>query len=272
MPLTVVPTPVGNLEDITIRSIKILRSADLIACEDTRKTATLLKRYAISTKMVSYHSFNEKARTPMILSRLKAGENIALVSDAGTPGISDPGSIIINEAVSLGIRVEVLPGPTALVPAVVVSGLPVEGFLFAGFLNDKHGQRIKQIKKYVLPGMSTVFYVSPHKLIRHMEDILEEAGDLDSSLTREISKIHEETIRGKLSEILDYARKNEVRGELTLVVYREEIQQDDKEWQDDVLILIKEGKTDREILNSILKKYRVRKNAVKEFILNSKQL
>ena len=183
MSLVIVPTPVGNLEDITIRAIKVLRSADLIACEDTRKTSILLKRYSITTKMISYHAFNEKARTPVILAKIMDGARVALVSDAGTPGISDPGAIIIKEAISLGIQVEVLPGPTAFVPALVSSVSPQQNLSLEGFYQTKKARERNILKsccpQVLLPcfiflrirltGIFLIFWMSRVMLKRHSQ-------------------------------------------------------------------------------------------------------
>ncbi len=265
MSLVIVPTPVGNLEDITIRAIKVLRSADLIACEDTRKTSILLKRYSITTKMISYHAFNEKARTPVILAKIMDGARVALVSDAGTPGISDPGAIIIKEAISLGIQVEVLPGPTAFVPALVSSGIPAAKFIFGGFLPDKEGPRKKYLKELLSPGFVTLFYISPHKAYRHISDILDESGNVEASLSREISKFHHETIRGPLSEILEKIEAEGIRGELVLVVSEPEIH-DDNSWLEEAETLFREEMTIKDIVNTIINKYNVRKNEVKNYL------
>ena len=216
--LYIVPTPVGNLEDITLRAIRILKEADLILAEDTRTTRVLMKHYDIKNQLMSHHKFNEHASAHGIVERLKAGQTIALVSDAGTPGISDPGFLLVREAVAAGIEVQTLPGATAFVPALVSSGLPDDRFCFAGFLPQKKGRttRLEQLKD---ESRTMIFYESPYRLVKTLQQFAEIFGDgRQVSVAREISKIHEESVRGTLAEVVQHFQDNEPRGEIVIVL------------------------------------------------------
>ena len=209
--LYVVPTPVGNLEDMTFRAIKVLKEADLILAEDTRTSGILLKHFEIKNVMQSHHKFNEHKTVESVVNRIKAGETIALISDAGTPGISDPGFLVVRECVRNGIEVQCLPGATAFVPALVASGLPNEKFCFEGFLPQKKG-RMTKLK-------SLVFYESPHRLLKTLTQFAEYFGpERQVSVSREISKIHEETVRGTLSELIEHFTATDPRGEIVIVL------------------------------------------------------
>ena len=218
MPLIVVPTPIGNLEDITLRAIRTLREADLIACEDTRRTSILLQNFHIKTKTISYHSFNEKERADNLIERLNRGETVALVSDAGTPGICDPGYVIINHVIQEGIPITVLPGACAAVSALVASGFSNRPFLFVGFLPDKTGDRRRFLQSLVNHPWVMIFYLSPHKALKHLETIIEILGNRKAVLCREISKIYEEFYRSDLEQMLERVRTEGVRGEMVLVI------------------------------------------------------
>jgi 16S rRNA (cytidine1402-2'-O)-methyltransferase len=216
--LIVVPTPVGNLEDITFRAVRILKEADLILAEDTRTTSILLKHYEIRNKMQSHHKFNEHQSAAQLTARMRAGENIALVSDAGTPSISDPGFLLIRECVSQGVEVECLPGPTAFVPALVVSGLPGSSFCFEGFLPPKKGRQTR-LKELAAENRTLIFYESPRRLVKTLEQMLEHFGrERSASVSREISKLHENTQRGTLQELLVHFTANQPKGEIVLIV------------------------------------------------------
>ena len=216
--LTVVPTPVGNLEDMTFRAIRTLKEADLILAEDTRTTGILLKHYEIQNKMLSHHKFNEHKTVEQIAMRIKGGENIALVSDAGTPAISDPGFLLVRECVRQGVEVECLPGATAFVPALVASGLPNEKFCFEGFLPQKKGRQTR-LKELSTEYRTIIFYESPFRLVKTLNQFAETFGaDRQVSVSREISKIHEETIRGSLEEVIQHFSVNEPRGEIVIVL------------------------------------------------------
>jgi 16S rRNA (cytidine1402-2'-O)-methyltransferase len=216
--LYLVPTPIGNLEDITLRAIRILKEADLILAEDTRNTGNLLKHYDIKTKMMSHHLFNEHREVPLITNRILCGENIALVSDAGTPGISDPGFLLLRECLKAGIEVECLPGPTAFVPALVTSGIPCDCFYFVGFLPVKKGRQTR-LKELAEIQNTLVFYESPHRLIKTLEDFISFFGpERTISVSRELTKMYEETKRGTVAGVLEYFKAKAVKGEIVIVV------------------------------------------------------
>lgn len=216
--LYVVPTPIGNLEDMTFRAIRILKEADLILAEDTRTSGILLKHFEIKNAMQSHHKFNEHKMVESVVLRLKGGETVALISDAGTPGISDPGFLVVRECVRNNIEVQCLPGATALVPALVASGLPNEKFCFEGFLPQKKG-RMTRLKVLSEERRTMVFYESPHRLVKVLTQFAEHFGtERQVSVSREISKIHEETVRGTLTELIRHFTDSEPRGEIVIVV------------------------------------------------------
>lgn len=216
--LYIIPTPVGNLEDMTFRAIRILKEVDLILAEDTRTSGFLLKHFEISNKMQSYHKFNEHKSVNQIIEKLKGGENIALISDAGTPGISDPGFLIVRECAKAGIEVECLPGATAFVPALINSGIPADRFYFEGFLPVKKG-RVTRLKELAEESHTIILYESPYRVIKTLTQLAEYFGeDRYASVSREISKIHEETLRGTLSYLIGHFNTNEPRGEFVIVV------------------------------------------------------
>lgn len=216
--LIVVPTPVGNLEDITFRAIRVLKEADLILAEDTRTTGFLLKHYEIQNRMQSHHKFNEHKTVEQLASRILAGETIALVSDAGTPAISDPGFLLVRECVRQGVEVECLPGATAFVPALVTSGLPNDSFCFEGFLPQKKGRQTR-LKLLANETRTMVFYESPYRLVKSLTQFAEYFGtDRQVSVSREISKLFEETVRGSMEEVIAHFTVNEPKGEIVIVV------------------------------------------------------
>ena len=216
--LTVVPTPIGNLEDMTFRAVRVLKEADLILAEDTRTTGILLKHFEIQNRMQSHHKFNEHQTVEHLAARIKAGENIALVSDAGTPAISDPGFMLVRECVRQGVEVECLPGATAFVPALVASGLPNEKFCFEGFLPQKKGRQTR-LKELAEEARTMIFYESPLRLAKTLSQMADcFGGDREASVSREISKLHETTHRGTLAELAGYFADNAPRGEIVIVV------------------------------------------------------
>jgi len=216
--LYIVPTPIGNLEDMTLRAIRILKEADLVLAEDTRKTLILLKHYGIENKLSSHHAFNEHKSVNAVIERLKGGSTIALVSDAGTPGISDPGFLLVRECLKENIIVECLPGPTALIPALVNSGLPCDRFVFEGFLPHKKGRQTRLLK-LAEEESTLVFYESPHRLVKTLEQLAGSFGPARlASVSRELSKIHEENARGTLEELASHFRDKVVKGEIVIVV------------------------------------------------------
>jgi len=216
--LYLLPTPVGNLEDITLRALRLLKEMDFILAEDTRQTLKLLKHYEIKSSLISYHKFNEHKSTVSILQRIQSGENAALVSDGGTPGISDPGFLIVRECIKEGVEVECLPGATAFVPALVNSGLPNDRFVFEGFLPHKKG-RNKRLNSLKDESRTMIFYESPFRLIKTLHDFSGVFGeDRQASVSRELTKIYEETIRGTISEILCHYRNKFIKGEIVIIV------------------------------------------------------
>lgn len=216
--LYVVPTPVGNLEDMTFRAIKVLKEVDLILAEDTRTSGILLKHFEIQNAMLSHHKFNEHQTVDRVVSRIKGGENVALISDAGTPAISDPGFLLVRECVRNEIEVQCLPGATAFVPALVASGLPDERFCFEGFLPQKKG-RVTRLTSLQEEVRTMIFYESPYRLVKTLGQFIEFFGaDRRVSVCREISKIHEESVRGTLTEVLEHFTLNEPKGEIVIVL------------------------------------------------------
>ena len=216
--LYLVPTPVGNLEDMTCRALRVLKEADLILAEDTRTTGILLKHFEIKNAMLSYHKFNEHQTVSHIVSRLLAGETVAVVSDAGTPGISDPGFLVAREAVKAGVEVVCLPGPTAFVPALVASGIPCDRFCFEGFLPVKKG-RATRLAALAAEERTLVFYESPHRVVKTLAQLAETFGaGRQAAVCREISKVHEECLRGTLKELAAHFTETEPRGEFVIVV------------------------------------------------------
>lgn len=222
--LYLVPTPVGNLEDMTYRAIRILKEADLVLAEDTRTSGNLLKHFDIHVPMQSYHKFNEHQTVQHVVERLKGGDTVAVVSDAGTPGISDPGFLVAREAIKAGIEVITLPGATAFVPALVSSGLPCDKFCFEGFLPQKKGRqtRLEALRDET---RTIIFYESPYRIVKTLNQFIEVYGpERNVSVCREISKIHEESVRGTLQEVLAHFEENEPRGEFVIVLGGQEEQ------------------------------------------------
>ena len=216
--LYVVPTPVGNMEDMTFRAIRVLKEADLILAEDTRTSGILLKHYEIKNAMQSHHKFNEHQTVESIVNRIKGGQTVALISDAGTPGISDPGFLVVRDCVRNGIEVQCLPGATAFVPALVSSGLPDERFCFEGFLPQKKG-RMTRLNALKDETRTMIFYESPYRLLKTLTQFAEVFGaERPVSVCREISKIHEESVRGTLQEVITHFTETEPRGEIVIIL------------------------------------------------------
>lgn len=216
--LVVVPTPIGNLEDITLRALRVLREATLILCEDTRTSGVLMKHFDIKAPLWSHHKFNEHRTVDQVAERIASGQTVALISDAGTPGISDPGFLLVRTCIERGLEVECLPGATAFVPALVASGLPCDRFIFEGFLPQKKG-RNKRITALALEERTIVFYESPFRLLKLLEQLKEViGGERRASVSREISKMFEETQRGSIVELIEHFSKKTVKGEIVVVV------------------------------------------------------
>ncbi|HET9486719.1 MAG TPA: 16S rRNA (cytidine(1402)-2'-O)-methyltransferase [Chryseosolibacter sp.] len=216
--LYLVPTPIGNLADITLRALEVLKSADVILAEDTRTSGHLLKHYGISKPMQSFHNYNEHKILDTLIGRMKNGEVIALISDAGTPGVSDPGFLIARACIQAGLLIECLPGPTAFVPALIKSGLGADRFAFEGFLPQKKGRQTL-LKKLVDEERTMIFYESPHRLLKTLQQFQEYFGpERKISVSRELTKIYEETINGSIQEVIGYFLEKEIKGEIVIVL------------------------------------------------------
>ena len=215
--LYLVSTPIGNLSDISFRAIQILKSVDLIAAEDTRVTSVLLRHYNISKKMLSYHSYNQKRQTPQIIRYLRQNKTVALVSDAGTPGISDPANLLVRHAIQNNIRIIPIPGASALLAALIVSGLPVNRFIFEGFLPIKKGRK-SRIKELAMEERTIVFYESPHRILKTVKELYDNWGNRKCVMGREITKKFEEFFRGEFSDLLSHLNQKAVKGEIVLIV------------------------------------------------------
>ena len=218
MKLFIVPTPIGNLKDITLRAIEVLKEVDHILAEDTRQTKKLLSHLGIQKPLSSHHKFNEHQTKEKVVDRIMAGQRIALVSDNGTPGISDPGFLLVRNCIEHGIEVETLPGPTAFVPALINSGLPCDRFVFEGFLPHKKGRQ-SRLKELAEEKRTIIFYESPHRLLKSLDQMMEHFGeDRQASVSRELTKVYEETKRGSMKDLIAYFSEKKIRGEFVIVV------------------------------------------------------
>ena len=255
--LYIVATPIGNLEDITLRAIRTLKEVDIIAAEDTRHTQTLLRNFSINTPLTSYHEHNERAKTGQLVARLERGESVALVSDAGTPGISDPGYRLVLEATRRGIRVVPIPGPSALIAALSASGLPTDGFNFRGFLPARKRERRSKLQELRLERYSIVVYETPHRLKESLDDIHEIFGDRRMVMGREITKLHEEFLRGRISEVIAEVSRREIRGEVALIIEGcSDVDPPSEEaLRDEIAELVAEGLRVKEIAEVLGEKY-----------------
>ena len=216
--LYIVSTPIGNLEDITLRAVRILKEVNAIAAEDTRHTQKLLNKFDIHTPLTSYHDHNKEEKAPVLVSRLLEGRNVALVSDAGTPGISDPGYFLINLAIDQKIPVVPIPGATAAIAALSVSGLPTDRFVFEGFLPSKHTARLKRLEELTKEDRTLIFYEAPHRILQTLDDMQTVLGDRKTVLPRELTKIHEQVLRGSLSEVKKQLEAGSMKGEFTIIL------------------------------------------------------
>ncbi|MFO7897033.1 MAG: 16S rRNA (cytidine(1402)-2'-O)-methyltransferase [Candidatus Cloacimonadales bacterium] len=269
--LYLVPTPIGNLKDITYRAVEILQSCQLIAAEDTRTSRRLLQEYQIDCELISYHKFNERARVEKILSRLAANDDVAIISDAGTPGISDPSKIIVQAAIKANFRVEALPGATAFVPALVASGLDSESFTFIGFLPEKLSDRMQLLQELKLQKFPTIFYESPHRIEKFLKLFYEHWGERQVVLAREISKLYETYYRGKLSYFLQNPSEIKNKGEFVIIVDGAKA----KSWQDDELLeqlrqLINDGYSPKLAIKQVSQSTQTNKNHVYQLALQLK--
>lgn len=261
--LYICPTPIGNLEDITIRTLNTLKNADLIACEDTRTSLKLLNNYGIKKKLISYHKFNFEERIPTLLELLKKDEKIALISDAGMPGISDPGSELIRACIKENIDFTVLPGPSAFVTALVYSGLENENFTFIGFLPEKKSARQKRLKELKTHRETLIFYEAPHRIKATLFDLYECLGDRKIAICREMTKLHEEIIRMKLSGIEDFIDYLTIRGEFVIVLEGEKAEKKEKlDIKAELLKLTAQGFSKSKAVKILSEKFDLKKNEV----------
>lgn len=271
--LYVCPTPIGNLEDITLRVLRVLQSVDLILAEDTRRTGQLLHHFQIAKPIESFHEYNEKGKTEKILGRLREGQEIALVSDAGMPGISDPGSFLIRAVIEAGLPLEVLPGANAALLGFLQSGLPSPHFLFYGFLASRSGERRRELEKLKDLPFPIIFYEAPHRLQGMLEDLLAVFGDRPASISRELTKKFEETQRGTLQELAERFAAEKPRGEFVVTVAGAEEEEREKN-EDDILLalqrLIAGGLSRKSAVNQISEEYRLPKNYVYNLSLQLK--
>lgn len=271
--LYIVATPIGNLEDITLRGLRILKEADLIAAEDTRHTRILLDHYGIRTSLTSYHEHNERAKAQELVGRLEKGANIALVSDAGTPAISDPGFRLVVTAIEAGVRVVPIPGASALTAVLSASGLPTDRFAFEGFLPAKQQQRRARLQALCRETKTLVFYEAPHRLRECLDDIREVLGDRETALAREVSKVHEEFLRGPVSQILRQIADRAIKGELTLVVagWDQQATTALEQVKQEASALAAQGMRVKEIAEVLGKKYGYSKKVIYRIALDQKK-
>ncbi|HEY8363906.1 MAG TPA: 16S rRNA (cytidine(1402)-2'-O)-methyltransferase [Tissierellaceae bacterium] len=261
--LYICPTPIGNLEDITLRVLKVLKEVDLIAAEDTRHTIKLLNHYGIKKPLTSYHEHNIKEKGIELTEKLNQGINIALVSDAGMPGISDPGADLIKKAIDEGIDVVPLPGPTASITALIISGLPTDKFIFYGFLSSKRNERIKELEEIRKYKMTTIIYEAPHRLLDLLEDMDKVLGNRRISISRELTKKYEETFRGTPMEALEKFKSSGVKGEFVIVVEGNKEEENlDIDIEEILREYISRGYTKKEAVKIISQKYNLPKNDV----------
>ncbi len=266
--LYIVPTPIGNLKDITLRALEVLKEVDLIACEDTRTSGKLLSYFDIKTPTISYHKFNESKRSVELVSKLKEGKNIAVISDAGSPGISDPSSYIIKEAISNKIKIDVLPGATAVIPALVISGLDTNAFTFIGFLPDKNKDKDSLLNYCKELKETLVFYASPHALEKTLNEIYNILGDRNIAIVREISKLHQSVYRNTLSYYLNNFDEIKLKGEFVLVIEgKREEEISDAYIIEQAMKLQKEGMSNSRIAKELSKSLDVKKNYIYSLLL-----
>lgn len=272
--LYVCATPIGNLGDITLRVIEVLRGVDIIAAEDTRHSRKLLEHFGIETPLTSYHQHNEKGKSQELVRRLQAGETIALISDAGMPGISDPGYEVIRVCLEEKVPIDVLPGPNAGITALVLSGLPSEHFLFHGFLPSTQNARKRELERYAQLPFTQIFYEAPHRLVDTLANILEIFGDREAAVVRELTKIHQTVHRGPLTKLLAEFQATPPRGEICLLLapFKEEpVVGGPEDWNREVEEGIKQGLQPKEVMKYVAQKYGVSKRDVYQSTLERKE-
>lgn len=267
--LYICPTPIGNLEDITLRTLRILKEVDLIAAEDTRHTIKLLNHYEIKKPLTSYHEHNIKEKGIELIDRLNKGENIALVSDAGMPGISDPGQDLIGLAVEEDIQIVILPGPTASIAALVVSGLNTDKFVFEGFLSSKKKERIDQLNAIKDEKRTMIIYESPHRLLDSLDNMLTTLGNRRIAIVRELTKIYEEIFRGTIEEGIDKFSSEKIRGEFVLIIEgnQEEHVEEDIDIEEELRKFINQGLSKKESVKRVAEEFKLPKNQVYQISL-----
>ena len=270
--LYIVPTPIGNLEDITLRALRILKEAEWIAAEDTRHTQHLLAHFGIKTALTSYHDHNERDKARLLVERLRSGASIALVSDAGTPAISDPGYRIVVDAIQAGIEVVPLPGASALTTALSASGLPTDRFLFEGFLPAKAQERKAKLQTLRGEAATLVFYEAPHRLLDSLAEMLKIFGDREIAVARELTKIHQEFLRGKLNEVVSALAERDIKGEIVIMVHGAsgEVQVSDEELHGTIRQLAGNGMGVKEIAELLGERYGLAKKEVYKLALDLK--
>lgn len=266
--LFLIPTPIGNFDDITLRAIKVLEYVDYVLAEDTRETGKLLKHFNVDKKLISCYKFNENKITEKILNLLREGNNLGLTTDRGTPLISDPGKFIVKNVIEQGFNVVSLPGATAFVPALTVSGLDSDRFLFYGFLNSKENIRKKELNELRNLNYTIIFYESPHRIIKSLENMLDIFGNRKIIISREISKLNEEVFRGNISQAINYVEN--IKGEIVLVVEKNK-NNDNIDYEiliSEINKIVNEGKSTKDSINEISKKYNVSKNILYNKYIN----
>lgn len=271
--LYIVSTPIGNLEDITLRALRVLKDVDIIAAEDTRHSAKLLSHYGISKTLLSYWGEREKAKAEQVLKHLREGRSVALISDSGTPGISDPGAVVIKRAIEEGFSVVPVPGPSAVIAGLSVSGLPTKEFTFIGFLPEKHSQRQKALRDLSFEERTLVFYEAPHRLIETLKDMKGILGNRQACLIREITKLHEEALRGSLSDIISVLESRSVKGEYVIIISgREREKASLEEAIEEVRMLVKKGIGRKEAVRIVANQYGLSKGELYELSLGKGEI
>ncbi len=275
--LYLVPTPIGNLKDITLRTLEVLENADVVAAEDTRQTIKLLNHFNLKKTLISYHMHNEQGKSNEILERLKSGENIALVSDAGMPGISDPGSVIVKKCIEEGLDFEVLPGATAFATALIYSGLDSSAFMFKGFIPRDNKSRNILVEELKDRKETLIFYEAPHRLLSTLDFLFKNFGDRNIAVCRELTKLHEEIVRGKLSEVMEHFIDNSPRGEFVLVLdglSEEEIEKEKRaefeelSIEEHIVKYINEGLSKKDAIKKVAKDRKLPKSEIYKYSTN----